>query len=192
MSAALLKSAQLTAQFGAYIQPGIGFAYPELVQLLLNLYRNRVSKLSFVPSDWLENIEAAMSNDVVVKLQQSLPNGQKFMGLPSWITADSRSMLAWQEVADLVDDAVAAFAAQRVEAGRSIIASADANAAFWNGLYKTAVVIRDLPGNAVGAVGDGVLSFLKSFFKRTWYFFALAVVCIIVWVYRGELFKAIK
>ena len=195
MTPAMILSGKLTPTLGVYIQPEIGNAYPELVAILRDLYTKRVSKLPFVPLDWLAKVLEQMGtegHEVVIKLQQSLPHGQPYKGLPQWIVGDVQAMHAWQSMAEVIDDAVAAFAAQRVEAGKAIVAHAQANAQFWDSLYTSAKFVRDLPGNVVGAVGDGALSVVKAFLARTWYLVALAVVGLLVWLNRESIFKAMK
>ena len=186
------RSKVLTAQYGVYIQPGIGTAYPELVDLLRTLYRNRVSKLAFLPSNWLSTVLAEMDQYGVVKLQQSMPHGVAIAGLPSWIDGDDKARAAWQAVAEIVDSAVNKYATQQVAAGRSILTLSNANAAFWNGLYTAAVAAGHLPGNIIGTLGDGVLSALKSFLARTWYIIAIVVVLAFLWYNRSAVLGAVN
>lgn len=185
MDPALILSASLTAHYGVYIQPGLGSAYPDLVQQLRGLYTSRVAKLPFVPSDWLAAVLAQMGTDVVVKLQQSKPHGVNFQGLPAWIGQNQAAIDAWQQAAELIDSAVAAYANNQVEAGRAIIARANGNAAFWGGLYAADQAFLNLPGTIVGGIGDGILTALKAFVARTWYLLVIAAVVIFLWYNRS-------
>ena len=183
-------AADFTAMTGAYVQPGIGQAYPEFRESLKELYRTRVASLAFVPAGWLGQIVGAMGEDIVL-LQDSLPYGVPYRGaLPPWITSDPAAVKAWSEASKVILAAYRAYAAQRVAEGKRIVANAQANAAFWNGLYSAAVAIRDLPGNAVNAVGAGAVDALRSFIARVWWILALGLVGAFVWFNRGSIAKA--
>lgn len=185
MDPTAILSASLTAHYGVYIQPGLGTAYPDLVQQLRDLYTSRVAKLAFVPADWLPAVLGQMGDSVLVKLQQSAPHGVAYSGLPDWIGKDQAAIDAWQQAAEMIDSAVAAYANKQVEAGRAILARASANAAFWNGLYAADLALVNLPGTIVGGIGDGILSALKAFLARTWYLFVIAAVLAFLWFNRG-------
>lgn len=181
----LVANATLTGNLGVYVQPGIGEAYPELVKILRELYRTRVSRLPFVPNDWYVQVDRLMGSNTVVKLQQSKPNGVVYDGLPVWIVSDKAAIDAWQKVAVLMNSAITAFIGGEIEKGKSIIASANANAEFWNTLYDGAVWVRDAPGKAVDAVGRGAMSFAGSFLAKTWWIGAVLLVGLFIYVNRG-------
>lgn len=187
----LVANATLTGTLGVYVQPGIGEAYPELVKILRELYRTRVSRLPFVPNDWYVQVDRLMGSSTVVKLQQSKPYGVTYDGLPVWILSDKSAIDAWQKVAVLMNNAITAFVGGEVEKGKAIVASAQANAEFWNGLYEGAVWVRDAPGKAVDAVGRGAMSFAGSFLAKTWWIGALVIVGIFLYVNRGASASAV-
>jgi len=183
------QNATLSRQTGTFIQPGVGEAYPDLVALVRNLYRNRVAKLPFVPAGWLASVEAAMDGNNLV-----LPTPVGFASLaypiPDWLSTDTAALAAWRQVHDLVKDVQSRYIAGRIEEGRILIAASEANAAFWDGLYTAAVTIRDLPGDAVAAVGKGTMSFMGSFLGKTWWVLALVGIGLVVWYGRGTLGRA--
>ena len=188
---ATLSDRDFTKKSGAYIQPGVGTAYPDLVDMVRDIYRKRVSKLPFVPVGWLSDMETAMAGSTLVLLQQPLPYGKPTTnGMPDWILSDQAAMKAWQGVAELNRDTYSQYAMGKVEEGRKVVARANANAAFWDTLYTTAVAIRDAPGNAVNAVGRGALDFLKSFLSKTWWILALAAAGWLVWNSRSAIGEA--
>ena len=184
-------NAQITRTLGVYVQPGIGTAYPELVAILRKLYADRVAQLPFVPSGWLADVLDLMGGNVVVLLQQSKPKGVPYAGLPAWIGGDAEAIDAWQQVALLVNSTYFNFAAGKVAEGRKVIATANANAAFWNALYKGAVFVRDAPGDAVAAIGKGTLGALGAFLGKTWWVLGLVVVGFLVWTLKGDIAKTV-
>lgn len=170
---------------GAYVQPGVGTAYPDLVDIIRDIYRKRVSKLPFVPVGWLSKVEAAMEGSTIVLLFDPMPGGKTQINpMPEWIMGDAAAAKAWQAAAQVVKDAYTQYAMGKVEEGRRIMARAQANAAFWDTLYTTAVAVRDAPGKAVDAVGRGALDFAKSFLGKTWWILALALGGWLLWANR--------
>lgn len=178
------QNASLSSRTGTFIQPGVGEAYPELVAIVRSIYRNRVARLAFVPAGWLAQVEDAMAGGNLV-----LPTPVGFASLaypiPAWLSGDAYALAAWRQVHDLVKDAQSRFIAGRIEEGKYVMAQAEANVAFWDGLYKAAVAIRDLPGDAVAAVGTGATSALMAWVKKAWWVLALVGIGLVVWYGRG-------
>jgi hypothetical protein len=184
-----MDNAALSSRLGVFIQPGVGTAYPELVAIVRGIYRSRVSRLAFVPSYWLAEVLAAMEGDNLV-----LPTPVGFKSLaypiPAWLSDDTAAMSAWAAVGSLVKDAEQRFLAGRIEEGRAVMAAADANASFWNGLYSAAVAVRDLPGDAVAAVAKGTASAAGSFIGKAWWVWIAAGVLALAWMGRGAIASA--
>lgn len=182
-------NANLAARTGLYIQPGQGQAWPELAALVLKLYRIRVARLAFVPAGWLAEVEAAAAGSNLL-----VPVGTAFKTLvypiPSWITDDPQAKAAWQEVYAIVQAARLKYGAQKLAEGRLAIESAVANVAFWDGLYKVAVAVRDAPGNAVAAVAKGAASAAGSFLGSTWWVWLAAGAGALLWFGRGAIASA--
>jgi hypothetical protein len=141
--------------WGVYIQPGIGRAYPELNAQLYAMYRDKVRKIPWLPSGWY---------DAVMGLGTQFPNDQiriapAYMGdgvranvnAPDWLdTKEKRD--AWQAISNDVLKTVQLYAAGQAAAGKAELDSLYAKAAFWNSAYEIAVKVRDFPKEVVGAV----------------------------------------
>jgi hypothetical protein len=176
----------LSSRLGVFVQAGVGQAYPDLVQIVRDIYRKRVAKLAFIPAYWLGDVLAAMEGgDLVLPT----PTGFKSLAypIPDWLSKDQAALSAWRQVYDLVREAQSRYIAGRIEEGRYLMAQAEANAAFWDGLYTAAVAIRDAPGNAVDAIGKGTVSALGSFLGKSWWVLALVGIGLLAWYGRGTL-----
>lgn len=180
------ENSALSSRLGLYYQPGQGEAWPELAAQVLDLYRSRVARLPFVPIGWIAQVEAAAAGSRLL-----IPTGPLFASLaypiPGWIASDQAAKEAWQQVNQLIRDAVSKYASKKTDEGRQIIAAAEANAAFWDTLYQAAVTIRDLPGTVVEAVGTGAVSAGWAFIKRAWWVLALIGIGLLVWYGRGTI-----
>lgn len=152
-----IRQEALIAAVAAYPRDGLGSTWPELRDQLLKLYRERVGKLAFVPMTWIDQVAAEhAAGNVLVLVPPFLPNGTVRPNLPAWLASNPQALAAWKEAAEVSRLIVFHYAAGKVTEGRAEMARAQANAAFWDGLYRAAVFVADAPANAVSGVLGGV------------------------------------
>jgi len=184
---------------GVMDQPGLAQGYPDLVRMMDRLFQDRVAKIPWVPPSWLtavRELQAKHPQDLI-KIAPALSNaGDRQEGAPSW--ADTPEKLkTWYELYQAQQSAIVSYAAKQVEIGRKKLDALYADAAFWDGAYKLAVTVRNLPSNVIKAVGGGVSDFvgtflpdvLKGYAKLVTGALVLLVVGGVVLWYKGKLGK---
>ncbi len=147
---------------GVWISPGLGMAYPELKTRLLELYRDKVSRLDFVPAGWfalVKKLQDSMPNDLVRIAPSQLANGSPIENMPEWTNSSPRVNNAWQSLFNATNEAVVQFAQQQQSKGKAELDRLYANARFWDTAYKV--------GQATGVVGaQNALSGLNKFYEE--------------------------
>jgi hypothetical protein len=150
---------------GVMDQPGLAMGYPDLVRMLNRIYTDKIAKLPWVPKSWLGavgEVQAKNPADLIkVTPGYDALNRRSDMA-PSFADTDGK-LKAWHNIYTAQQDAIVAYAAKQAEIGASKLRALEADAAFWDGAYKLAVTVRDLPSNVVKAVGGGVSDFVGSF-----------------------------
>lgn len=142
--------------WGVYIQPGIGEAYPELNTKLQNFYRDKVSKIPWIPPGWYDAVSGMQANfpGSQVRIAPALmATGAVNKLAPDWLDSDAKRQY-WQELFTEASSIVQKYAAGKAEEGRAELDRLYANAAFWDRAYNIAVAIRDAPANVVKAAGE--------------------------------------
>lgn len=150
---------------GVEPQMGLAMGYPDLVRILNRLFADRVAKLPWVPPTWLDavsQLQAKVPSDLIKIAPALNALGKRQEGAPSFADTDAKTAV-WMEIYKAQQDAIVAYAKKQGEIGADIIRRLEADAAFWDGAYKLAVTVRDLPSNVVKAVGGGVSDFVGSF-----------------------------
>lgn len=157
-------SAALTKELGVFLQPGIGMAYPELKDQLIRLYRDKVSKLNFIPFGWLGAVMAvqeAHPNDLVRLSPVVLTNGTIIPESAPFTIQTQETADAWDAIFKQVGPAIAAYAAKQQEAGKKQLDVLYANAAFWNRAYLLADGIVSAPGRLTDKIMDSLSNPVK-------------------------------
>ncbi len=148
---------------GTRLQPGIGQAYPELKRVMQVFFANRVAKLPWLPSNWLEAVK---------QIQADAPDDLVLIARKNWGDSD-----AWNAIAQDSEDIQAKYAAGQVQEGRDLLASIDAEAAFWNAAYHVDVVAAspiqiakggaNVLGNLAGSIIDNTFKGLTGALSST-------------------------
>jgi hypothetical protein len=148
----MLTDAQLE-HLGLLPQPGIATAYPELIAEFNKLYSERVAKLTFLPQGWLTTVleNNGKGGTILFPIPPFMANGTVKPGLPSFLQTEGAREV-WKALNAEYRKILIAYAAARAEEGRAELKKLYAAAAFWDGLYNTAVFVRDLPSTAVNTV----------------------------------------
>jgi len=196
---AFARSQDAQGTLGVWVQPGLGTAFPELKTLLASLY-GRVAALPFVPIGWAAQVAALQEANPtsLVRLYPSIgAAGNVNAGIPSWIASERSRAEAWQAVVKAQDAVIFKYAQ-----GKNQFLDPDselnallADSEFWNGWAGSALIAinqaaraaTEAPGNLVGWMGDGLLSFAGKFLGRTWYLFVIAGVVYVMWTGRGKI-----
>lgn len=127
---------------------GLLNSWPDLRSRLSDIYQQRVDALDFVPFGWLQAaLDHLHAPDGAVWVPQPHPTNP-----PEWLQS-SEAQAAWKSVFDAVESAVQKYAAEKADEGALELAYLQANATFWDGLYRVAVVVRDAPGTVLEAAG---------------------------------------
>lgn len=139
---------------------GLLNAWPDLRAQLSDLYTQRVAGLAFLPPTWLQAaLDHLHAGDGAVWVPQPNPTNP-----PEWLqSSDAQSV--WRSMFGAIESAVNRYAADQAEAGAAELAALQANATFWDGLYRVAVAVRDAPktvltaaGSVADSIGAGILS----------------------------------
>ncbi len=165
--------ARQNSKLGGFVQPGLAAAYPDLYDLSMS-YVAKVQELPWVPSTYTGDVtrEVAQSTDGPggiwgFRRATSTITGLVLDNIPAWLDTPAKQA-AWDAIAGQYAKALNAFAQNKVEEGRTIIAQAVQNASFWTAMYDAAKFIRDVPKNILDAAGsvasDAALTALKAFF----------------------------
>lgn len=155
---------------GVILQTGLGSAYPALKDQAQALYRDKVSRLPFVPKDWLDNVrelQAINGGDVVLLAPSRTALGIWSVNNPEWMDTNDK-VLAWEAVRNEMQEAVKSYARADAARGAVIIAGLQRNAAFWSGLYDVASVVGAAPNAIIGAAGDVASGAVSTLIKRAW------------------------
>lgn len=182
-------SALLKKVLGVYITAGYGAAMPELKDQIIALHRDRVSALNFVPATWLDQVMAlqnAHPDDLVRVAPSEFGNGSIIPGSAEFCTSSVAVADAWQTVFTAENKAIAAYGAKLQEEGKSILAAAYRDAAFWNTLYEIADSVANAPSRALNGFFDKIETRTKVYFAVG----ALLIVTLIVFPYVKPYFKS--
>lgn len=172
-----------TLQYGVYITPGLGMAWPEIKDLANKIYKDRIARLPWIPADWLAGVQAlqAQRPDDFVRIAPSRMakmEGGRFvsdMGAPQrnnplFLDTDQK-IDAWMSIHRDMQAAVVRYAAAQAAAGRAELNRLNANAEFWSACYKIAVFTAELPSNIAsgfgGLVKDFILGDIRKNYGRT-------------------------
>jgi len=200
-------------QYGVMWIPGLAGAWPELRGNVDRIFAQRMAKLPWLPSDWLDmvrKLQAERPADLVTLAPSRRPktdasgrvvdpNGPPAADVPLFLDGADK-LDAWQRMYFDLNAARSAYAAARAAEGRAELDRLYANAAFWDASYKIAVFVRDAPANVVKGIGSGVVGFvgtflpesLKSYAKWVTVLILLLVVGGIVAWYRKRLTALIR
>ncbi len=139
---------------------GLLDAWPNLRTNLVDIYTAHVSRLPFVPAGWLDGAVAHLhAADAAVWLPTPSP-----LSPPAWLNSPE-ALSAWKTLFDALESAVNSYAAGEEAAGAAALASLNASAEFWNGLYVAAKAIADAPSavlSAAGSVADSIVGGIFS------------------------------
>lgn len=151
------------------IQPGIGVGYPELKRIVAD-FLQKVGDAKYLPDTW---------KDDVAKLQRERPNDivmldstNKF-GIPGEL---------WSQLYETQRKTILAYTSRKLEEGRKIMASANANAAFWDVLYRGTKAVADAPKVIAGEAGNLLTSVSGAFLKKG--FIGLLIVAGLYFLYN--------
>lgn len=157
----MLTDAQLEP-LGLLPQPGIATAYPELVAEFNKLYSERMANLPWLPPGWVNEVLTinGKGGDIVFPVPTFRKDGSPInKPWPDFLQSEEARKV-WQAIYERYREILVAYAAADAEKGRALLKSLYAASAFWDGLYRAAVAVRDAPGNAVNAVVNGATSAL--------------------------------
>lgn len=175
----------LQADYGVYRSPGLAAVWPELGVKLRAIFADRVATLPWVPADWSDHVAQVIAGGDAVRLLPLRGDGTAPVPFPSWLTASSARLGAWNDIAAITNQAVAAYAATKADEGRAVLDAAYADAAFWDRLYRIDVAIASAPGEAVDAVAGGVGRVLAL----NWHLVALVGVAALIYFNRGTILR---
>ncbi len=171
---------------GMQVQTGTARVYPELVTILNNIYRDKIAKLPFVPSDWLPKVLALQGSDdglLLFPIKASRPFGLGInRDLPVWVQANYQT---WDTLADESQKALTSYMDGKIAEGQSTLNRLYANAAFWNAAYLSAKFVADIPTNVVKGAGTAV----GSIFKANWLPIIVIGAGAALWLGRGKILK---
>ncbi len=134
---------------GMYAQP-YGKVWPELVDQLKTLYRDKLADVDWLPPGWWATVDGLMFGRVYLT-----DNWHADDAAPHLEAAVVRKAARLRRALAKWDAAVETFAAGKAEEGKVLLAAAYDDAAFWNRAYSIAVVLAS-PVTAVRAVADVV------------------------------------
>lgn len=174
---------------GVYITQGLGSAYPELKRLSAQLFAERVAKIPWLPESWLGDVNALQARFPadLVRIAPSRVLLVKSPMAPAWLDSPAK-VDAWQELFTAHSAIVANFARGEVDKGRAELERVNADAEFWDRLYRIAVSVRDAVPNAVGGI---VSNFIRGI---GWKWGAIIVIGGIgaVYLYRKSLLSKLR
>lgn len=195
-------NSRISYTLGLMATPGLAMGYPDLVRMLNRIYTDKVDKLPWVPRTWLAAV-AELQGKYPSDLMRPTPGydalGRRGQMAPSWADTEDK-LKAWDRIYYSVNDAIVAYAAKQSEIGAAKLRQLEADAAFWDGAYKLAVVVRDLPSNIVKVAGGGISDFMGTFLPDSlkayakWITWALAIIIVgglVLW-YRNKLGGLLK
>jgi hypothetical protein len=137
--------------------------------MLNRIYTDKIAKLPWVPASWLGAV-GELQGKYPADLIKIAPGydalNRRGELAPSFADTEAK-LKAWHNIYSAQQDAIVAYAAKQAEIGASKLRALEADAAFWDGAYKLAVTVRDLPSNVVKAVGGGVSDFVGSFLPES-------------------------
>ena len=180
--------------YGVYVQNGIGSAYPELNAKLNKFYADKVGKIPWLPTGWLDFVQGLArdrSNDQVriAPVYQNAATKTLSENAPDWLDNEDKRT-TWQTLFTETNSIVQKYAQNDAAAGALELDILYAKAAFWNGAYNTAVFIADVPKKIVGAAGDFASGIASEFLKKWIRPIGLVAVGFIIYMNRGALAKA--
>ncbi len=157
--------------------------YPELVEQLLKLYRDRVSKASFVPSTWLAGVEEIAKRNppaapTIVSPYKTTGEMKLAGTMPDWLLSNRANADAWAAMAQMARAISVNYAAGKITEGREEMERAYGKVEFWNGLISVATTIANAPANIVGSVVGGVQSVAGGIMGKlfgSWLFWLVAL-----------------
>ncbi len=135
-------------ELGVFLQPGLGTAYPELKAILGKLYRDKVSKLPWLPANWLTEVEALQTAnptalirlDSVLMANGTVRTSSNAGGpIPLWLSSVPDRTKAWQMLFDATNEAIVAYARNEQMKGKAQLDQLYAKAEFWDTAYRVAL-----------------------------------------------------
>ncbi len=90
---------------------------------------------------------------------------------------------AWESVCGVFREIALEYDKKALELAAAATEAANADAAFWDGVYTAVKAVRDAPLTAVALAGEGV----GYLFVTNWRFFALLGLIGLAYLYRGKL-----
>lgn len=192
MTLSFQEEDRLALTMGVRLQYGRATAYPDLVARLDRLYADRVAKLPWVPDTWLDAVRALQRKypgdlvQLTPALRPASAGGGRGHMAPSF--ADTLPKLeAWDTIYAASNDGIVAYANKQAELGAQKLASLQAAAAFWDGAYRLAKTVRDLPAATVSAVTGGMADFLGTFLPDSLKSYAKVIFWLLVLLIVGGL-----
>jgi hypothetical protein len=195
---AAIASNDAKGEFGVWLQPGIGNAYPELKSQLSQLRQKLVGKLTWVPLAWASQVQAIQDANptVLVKMTPSKrPTGETLPGLPAWLAGNQARIDAWQEIVTAQDKAVVQYAANDAANGKPLLDALYARSDFYNSAPIRALSVAqealiNAPSAISNAAGTLVSDLFGGFLKKAGWVIALGVVGYLLFMNRGKVAKA--
>jgi sensor c-di-GMP phosphodiesterase-like protein len=139
----------LIKYYGVMTQP-YGNTWPELKTILMTIYRDRVYKVPWLPSDWLDTIETA--NDISGNVVVIVPSSASYPGGQGAVFLDTPEKKAWwNELASASNSAVQKYAKQKASEGKQELDRLYAASDFWSRAYDWAVILAS-PVTAVRTI----------------------------------------
>ena len=158
-------SAALTRELGIWLTPGVGKAYPELKEMLMKLYRDKVSKLNFVPFGWLSAVMAVNEAhpDDLVRIGSAVNAGGDLIiqGNADFVVQSRETAEAWQAIFDITNKVIATYAQKQQQAAAAQLDQLYRNATFWNRAYLLADSIVSAPGRLTNNLMDSLSNPVK-------------------------------
>lgn len=127
-------------RFYGIMTQGYGAAWPDLKAQLMAIYEDRVSRIPWLPSDWLSTVRLVndVSTNVVVVVPSTATRtggaGAEFLDTPEKVQW-------WNELAASASSAVQKYAAGKAADGKAQLDRLYAASDFWSRAYDWAVIL---------------------------------------------------
>lgn len=193
MNEAQNASTVATSTLGVWLQPkSLSPEWAPLDTILQKIIRDRVATTPWLPSGWLEDVEALWTSfpDQRVLMMPALgQTGKLNTGMPTWMDTEEKQK-AWTDIAKEMANAVNLFAQERRDAGMDELNALYSSADWANRLYVVAKFIADAPSIVIGAAGDFASGIAGTFLKSFWPVLVLGAVVAVVYFNREKLTMA--